>query len=159
MFSTYCISLSKGVPCNTRTLSERMPASKCSHESEAWIQSCQDFWLADRCVDILLYPSNCFYYLTSVCDMFSQPLAQMVNWSPDYNCSDALELLYCYRDRRFRNTIAKLLRLKKPAAIQSAAHWCCSICQTKGVFRIVRAPKPQWKILNNTWQDQRLAVH
>lgn len=29
-------------------------------------------------------------------------------------------LLYCYRDRRFRNAIGELLRLKKPAAIQSA---------------------------------------
>jgi len=28
-------------------------------------------------------------------------------------------LLYCYRDRRFRNAIGELLRLKKPAAIQS----------------------------------------
>ena len=29
-------------------------------------------------------------------------------------------LLYCYRDRRFRNAIAELLRLKKPSTIQSA---------------------------------------
>lgn len=29
-------------------------------------------------------------------------------------------LLYCYRDRRFRNAIAELLRLKKPPATQSA---------------------------------------
>ena len=29
-------------------------------------------------------------------------------------------LLYCYTDRRFRNAIAELLRLKKSAAIQSA---------------------------------------
>ena len=29
-------------------------------------------------------------------------------------------LLYCYRDRRFRNAIAELLRLKKPAATQPA---------------------------------------
>ena len=28
-------------------------------------------------------------------------------------------LLYCYRDRRFKNAIAELLRLKKPSTIQS----------------------------------------
>ena len=30
-------------------------------------------------------------------------------------------LLYCYRDRRFRNAIGEILRLKTPSAIQSAA--------------------------------------
>jgi hypothetical protein len=39
-------------------------------------------------------------------------VAAVTQWNSLFN-----PLLYCYRDRRFRNAIVKLLQMKKPTAI------------------------------------------
>ena len=71
------------------------------------------FWLVDLGVDILVYPGNCFYYLTHAICFPSHShkwgigfwiTTEVTLWNYLFN-----RLLYCYTDRRFRNTIAQLL--------------------------------------------------
>lgn len=79
MFSTYCILYRKVYLAIREHYVNECQLVNVLMKVRLESKVAKTFWLADRCVDILLYPSNSFYYLTLVCDMFFQPLAQMVN--------------------------------------------------------------------------------